>query len=205
MKLPSSPACENNKRPILLILERVFKDCRAVLEIGSGTGQHAVYLAPRLAPDLIWQTSDLAGNHPGIKAWIDAFPSNNVRPPLALDVDNPAWPVTEPVDAVFTANTCHIMGWPSVRNMFARLPEILVEHGLLVIYGPFNYNHQYTSPSNARFDAWLKQQGGHQGIRDIADVNSLAKQAGFTLLEDNAMPAHNRLLVWRKTGAWQNL
>ena len=205
MKLPSSPACENNKRPILLILERVFKDCRVVLEIGSGTGQHAVYLAPRLAPDLIWQTSDLAGNHPGIKAWIDAFPSNNVRPPLALDVDNPAWPVTEPVDAVFTANTCHIMGWPSVRNMFARLPEILVEHGLLVIYGPFNYNHQYTSPSNARFDAWLKQQGGHQGIRDIADVNSLAKQAGFTLLEDNAMPAHNRLLVWRKTGAWQNL
>lgn len=201
MKLPSSPACENNKRPILLILERVFKDCRSVLEIGSGTGQHAVYLAPRLAPDLIWQTSDLAGNHPGIEAWIDAFPSDNVRPPLTLDVDSPVWPVAPPVDAVFTANTCHIMAWPSVQSMFARLPGILGENGLLAIYGPFNYNNQYTSPSNARFDVWLKQQGIHQGIRDFAAVNSLAELAGLTLLEDNAMPANNRLLVWRKTRA----
>lgn len=203
MKLPSSPACENNKRPILHILERVFKDCASVLEIGSGTGQHAVYLASRLAPHLVWQTSDLAENHPGIKAWIEAFPSDNVRAPLTLDVDQPVWPVARPVDAVFTANSCHIMAWSSVENMFRRLPEILSENGLLAIYGPFNYNDEYTSESNARFDVWLKERAAHQGIRDFEAINTLAEQAGLEFLEDNAMPVNNRLLVWRKTGGSQ--
>ncbi|HAD10763.1 MAG TPA: methylase [Porticoccaceae bacterium] len=198
MKLPNSPACENNKRPILLVLERVFKDCASVLEIGSGTGQHAVYLAPRLGPDLVWQTSDLAENHPGINAWIEAFPSDNMRAPLVLDVDEPEWPVSAPVDAVFTANTCHIMAWASVENMFSRLAETVIENGLLAIYGPFNYNNEYTSESNARFDVWLKERGAHQGIRDFEAISALAEQAGFKLLEDNAMPANNRLLVWQK-------
>lgn len=196
MRLPSSPACENNKRPILAILQRVFSGCRSVLEIGSGTGQHAVYFGPRLAP-AIWQTSDLIENHGGINAWREAFPAANVRPPLALNVDDAQWPVQQ-VDAVFTANTCHIMAWPSVENMFARLEETLAPAGVLAIYGPFNYGQQYTSASNARFDQWLKDRGAHQGIRDFEAVNALAEQVGLDLIEDNAMPANNRLLVWRQ-------
>jgi cyclopropane fatty-acyl-phospholipid synthase-like methyltransferase len=197
MKLPSSPACENNKRFILEILQRVFETCQSVLEIGSGTGQHAVYLAPRLAPTT-WQTSDLNENHPGINAWLEAFPADNLQAPLELDVDAPLWPVTQPIDAVFTANTCHIMAWSSVENMFSRLGEILPENGVLAIYGPFNYDNQYTSDSNARFDAWLKERGAHQGIRDFEALNELAHDEGFSLTEDNAMPANNRLLVWQK-------
>ncbi len=198
MKLPSSPACENNKRFILEILQRVFKPCQSVLEIGSGTGQHAVYLAPRLAPT-IWQTSDLSENHPGINAWLEAFSADNLRAPLELDVDARQWPVTEAIDAVFTANTCHIMAWSSVENMFARLGKILPASGVLAIYGPFNYDKQYTSESNARFDAWLKERGTHQGIRDFEALNDLAQKAGFSLSEDNTMPANNRLLVWHKS------
>ncbi len=197
MKLPSSPACENNKRFILEILQRVFETCQSVLEIGSGTGQHAVYLAPRLAPTT-WQTSDLNENHPGINAWLEAFPADNLQAPLELDVDAPRWPITQPIDAVFTANTCHIMAWSSVENMFSRLGEILPENGVLAIYGPFNYDNQYTSDSNARFDAWLKERGAHQGIRDFEALNELAHDEGFSLTEDNAMPANNRLLVWQK-------
>ncbi|MBV1932281.1 MAG: DUF938 domain-containing protein, partial [Porticoccaceae bacterium] len=104
------------------------------------------------------------------------------------------------IDAVFTANTCHIMAWSSVENMFSRLGEILPEGGVLAIYGPFNYDNQYTSESNARFDVWLKERAAYQGIRDFEALNELAQDAGFSLTEDNAMPANNRLLVWHKTG-----
>ncbi|RLA46652.1 MAG: methylase [Gammaproteobacteria bacterium] len=197
MKLPSSPSCENNKRVILAILHRAFGSCQSVLEIGSGTGQHAVYFGPRLAP-AIWQTSDLIENHSGINAWRAAFPADNVRPPLTLDVDASEWPLTQPVDAVFTANTCHIMAWSSVENMFSQLGNILALGGVLAIYGPFNYDQQYTSPSNARFDSWLKERGPHQGIRDFEAIDALANEAGMSLSEDNAMPANNRLLVWHK-------
>lgn len=197
MKLPSSPACENNKRAILEILQRVFDSCQSILEIGSGTGQHAAYFGPRLAPTT-WQTSDLVDNHPGINAWRAAFPADNVYPPLALDVDAPQWPISHSVEGVFTANTCHIMAWPSVVNMFAQLAKVLAADGVLAIYGPFNYNQQFTSPSNARFDSWLKERGPDQGIRDFAAIDGLANEAGMNLMEDNPMPANNRLLVWRK-------
>jgi SAM-dependent methyltransferase len=197
MKLPSSPSCENNKRAIFDILKRVFEGCRSILEIGSGTGQHAVYLGPRFAP-AIWQTSDLIENHPGINAWRAAFPADNVRPPVVLDVDAPEWPVDKLIDAVFTANTCHIMAWSSVENMFSQLGDTLKIGGVLAIYGPFNYDQQFTSPSNARFDNWLKERGSHQGIRDFAAIDGLASESGMSLIEDNPMPANNRLLVWRK-------
>ena len=197
MKLPSSPSCENNKRVILEVLQRVFGACQSILEVGSGTGQHAVYFGPRLAP-ATWQTSDLIENHPGINAWRTAFPADNVCPPLELDVDTLEWPVKQPVDAAFSANTCHIMAWSSVENMFSQLGKVLATGGVLAIYGPFNYNQQFTSPSNARFNSWLKEQGAHQGIRDFEAIDALAKEAGMTLIEDNAMPANNRLLVWQK-------
>ena len=197
LEKPFSQACDNNQAPIFVILDRVFAEAQAALEIGSGTGQHASYFAPRLA-HLIWQTSDQAEYHPGINAWIDAASADNLRRPLSLNVDMPEWPIDK-VDAVFSANTCHIMSWASVENMFRKLADVLSDGGTLAIYGPFNYAGEYTSPSNANFDQWLKQRGAQQGIRDFEAVNQLAIEAGMSLLEDNAMPANNRLLVWRKT------
>ncbi|MEZ0121395.1 MAG: DUF938 domain-containing protein [Candidatus Reddybacter sp.] len=194
---PFSQACDNNQQAIFTILESVFGEAKVVLEIGSGTGQHASYFAPRL-PHVIWQTSDQAEYHAGINAWLDDSSASNLRRPLLLNVDMPEWP-TAKVDAVFSANTCHIMGWASVVNMFSRLTDVLTAGGTLAIYGPFNYEGQFTSPSNANFDQWLKQRGAQQGIRDFEAVDKLASAAGMTLLEDNAMPANNRLLVWRKT------
>jgi cyclopropane fatty-acyl-phospholipid synthase-like methyltransferase len=196
---PFSQACENNRQPILDILSRVFADRRRVLEVGSGTGQHAVHFARQL-PHLVWQTADLPENHAGINAWIDACPADNLRRPLALDADSRPWQLDgyRP-DALFSANTCHIMAWSSVVNLFDEVADVLPAGAVLAIYGPFNYGGRFTSDSNARFDAWLKQQMPHQGIREFDAVNRLAEAAGFRLAEDNGMPANNRLLVWRKT------
>lgn len=196
MTRPFSQACANNRAPILAVLERVFAERRHALEIGSGTGQHAVYFAPHL-PHLVWQPSDLPEHLPGIRAWAGAFPAPNLRPPLALDVTAADWGVTG-VDAVFSANTLHIMPWEAVVALFARLPDVLARGGALAIYGPFNYHGQYTSTSNARFDAWLREIGAHQGIRDFEKVVALATEVGLELCEDNAMPANNRLLVWQR-------
>lgn len=191
-----SQACENNKQPILEILRRVFFDRKQVLEVGSGTGQHAVHFAPQL-PHLIWQTADLKNNHSGINEWIEDFPAENIRSPLILDADHPPWGF-EQVDAVFTANTCHIMAWSSVVNMFAGLDSVLAPNAVLAIYGPFNYSGKFTSESNENFDKWLKQKALHQGIRDFEALNNLAKKIGLKLIEDNEMPANNRLLVWHR-------
>lgn len=197
MTRPFSQACENNRAPILAVLARVFATRRRVLEIGSGTGQHAVYFAPRL-PHLVWQPSDLPEHLPGVRAWLAACPAANLCPPIALDVTAPDWGVAE-VDAVFSANTLHIMPWAAVAACFARLPKVLAPGGVLAIYGPFNYGGAYTAASNARFDAWLRERGAHQGIRDFEAVAALATEAGLALLEDNAMPANNRLLVWLRS------
>jgi cyclopropane fatty-acyl-phospholipid synthase-like methyltransferase len=193
---PFSQACENNKQPILDILLRVFSDRKQVLEIGSGTGQHAVHFAPQL-PQLIWQTADLEHSHEGINAWIDDNPAENLRSPLPLDADHLPW-LFDPVDAAFTANTCHIMAWSSVVNMFAGLDSAMEPNATLTIYGPFNYNGKFTSESNARFDQWIKQKAHHQGIRDFEAINKLAGKIGLSLIEDNEMPANNRLLVWQR-------
>ncbi len=147
---PFSQACINNREPIAAVLERVFRDRREVLEIGSGTGQHAIFFAPRLQ-HLYWQPSDRAENLPGIRAWLDECPADNLRQPLELDVDR-AWPRTS-YDAFFTANTCHIMAWPSVVNMFAGIASVARPGATLAIYGPFKYSGNFTTASNARFDA----------------------------------------------------
>lgn len=193
---PFSQACENNKQPILDILSRVFAETKRVLEVGSGTGQHAVFFAAHL-PHLFWQTSDLPANHDGIRQWLDEAQLSNVGEPLALDADQQPWDV-EPVDGIFSANTLHIMSWPQGQRFFEALPTITLPGAKLAIYGPFNYNGEFTSDSNRNFDAWLKQREPHMGIRDFEAVNALAEKAGFKLLEDNAMPANNRLLVWEK-------
>lgn len=193
---PFSQACENNKRPILNILQRVFADRQRVLEIGSGTGQHAVFFAEHL-PHLEWQPSDLKENHAGIKAWLKEAALSNLHPPIEVDADHQPWPL-DPVDAIFSANTLHIMSWQQVQRLFRGIAAATLPRAKVAIYGPFNYGGRFTSDSNRSFDAWLKERGAHQGIRDFEAVNALADDMGLQLLEDNPMPANNRLLVWEK-------
>ncbi|MGQ9686553.1 MAG: DUF938 domain-containing protein [Thiobacillaceae bacterium] len=192
---PYAPACDRNRDPILAVLREHFADRQQVLEIGSGTGQHAVHFAAAL-PHLIWQTSDRREQLAGIRLWLDAAALPNTPPPLALDVNGP-WPCQR-FDAVFSANTLHILAWAEVERMFAGLAALLDETGKLVIYGPFNYGGRYTSESNARFDQWLKAEDARRGIRDFEAVDALAAGIGLTLLEDRAMPANNRCLVWQR-------
>jgi cyclopropane fatty-acyl-phospholipid synthase-like methyltransferase len=193
---PFSEACEQNKRPILAVLQQYFTDVSNVLEIGSGTGQHAVFFAAEL-PHLHWLTSEVAEHHPGISAWLEEAGLKNLAGPLELDVNRPDWRVNK-VEAVFSANTVHIMGWSSVENMFAGIGRILHSGGVFCLYGPFNYEGNYTSDSNARFDLWLKQRDPASGIRDFEALNILAQQHGMTLLADHPMPVNNRILVWQK-------
>lgn len=195
---PHSEACERNRDPILEVLRERFADRRHVLEIGSGTGQHAVHFAAAL-PRLSWQTSDVDSNLPGIRAWLQEAGLPNLPQPIELEVTG-RWPDAR-FDAVFTANTLHIMSWPEVCAFFAALPKVLTPDALLAVYGPFNYDGRFTSPSNAAFDQWLKQRSPHSGIRDFAAVDELARSIGFTLVEDRPMPANNRTLVWRRTAA----
>lgn len=193
---PFSQACENNKQPILNILNRVLAKQNHVLEIGSGTGQHAVFFAHNL-PFLTWQTSDLVINHVGINQWIDALPAQNVRRPLTINLAD-VKPLTQNIDAIFSANTLHIISWSLVQNFFDMVEINLVNNGVLCIYGPFNYQGKYSSESNANFDFWLKDRDKNSGIRDFEAVCELATKAGLTLTEDIEMPANNRMLIFNK-------
>lgn len=196
---PFSQACERNREPILAVLLRYFLDRHQVLEIGSGTGQHAVHFAQAL-PHLRWQCADVADNLPGIQLWLDEAALPNTPAPLTLDVNmDMAQAVNHTqFDAIYSANTLHIMGWPEVQCLFAQLPALMAEQALLVIYGPFNYGGQFTSDSNARFDASLRSDHPKRGLRDFEAVNGLASDAGLTLLEDVAMPANNRCLIFKR-------
>ena len=193
---PYSAACDNNRQPIFEVIEVLFTGCKEVLEIGSGTGQHAVYFAEKL-PHLVWRSSDLPENHAGIEAWLNEANLSNTPAPLELDVNQAYWPKLN-VDAVFCANTIHIIGWDAVKALFAGVGKLLPDNGLLVLYGPFNYNNAYTSESNARFDVWLRQRDPDSGIRNFEDVDELANSAHLYLQHDYAMPANNRLICWRK-------
>ena len=195
MSKPYAPACDRNREPILAVLREHFAARRRVLEIGSGTGQHAVYFGAAL-PHLTWQASDRAANLPGISAWLSEAQLPNTPAPIALDVNGP-WPAKRH-DAAFSANTLHIMGWDDVVRMFAGLPAVIEDDATLAVYGPFNYAGRYTSESNAAFDARLKAEDPRQGLRDVEAVDALAGAIGFTLVEDRAMPANNRTLVWRR-------
>ena len=193
-----SPACERNRAPILAQLRVCFAATKQVLEIGSGTGQHAVHFAQNL-PHLRWHTSDRSAYHASIEAWLDEAQLKNLLPPFELDVTKPLhWPTTS-FDAAFTANTCHIMAWEEVQLMMAGLKRCLDHMALLVIYGPFKYQGEFTSESNAHFDHSLRQQASHMGIRDIEEMTLLAQGSGFHLLQDIEMPANNRLLIFQKT------
>lgn len=199
MDKPFSPSADRNRHPILDVLRTAFADRRAVFEMGSGTGQHALHFASAL-PHLRWQTSEVVENLDGIRAWLAEAGLPNTPPPVAFDVNQPRWPAG-PFDAVFTANTLHILGWEEVRCWFARLPDLLAPDAVLAVYGPFNYAGQFTSPSNADFDARLRADHPRRGLRDFEDVDALARGIGFTLQADHAMPANNRCIVWRRAAA----
>lgn len=188
-------ASERNREPILAVLREHFADRTQVLEIGSGTGQHAVHFAAAL-PWLSWQTTDVAGNLDGIRAWLADAHLPNTPAPLEFDVNGTPPPGS--FDAVFTANTLHIMAWPEVQRLFAVLPGLLRPQGLLTVYGPFNQGGAFTSASNAAFDISLRAAAPQRGIRDIEAVRALATAAGLAQLDDRAMPAHNRCVTWRR-------
>lgn len=193
---PFSEACERNQEPIFEYLQDLLAPSKHVLEIGSGTGQHAVYFAQRL-PHLLWQTSDVEANLSGINLWLEEANLNNTPKALTLDLDH-SENIQPEYDAIFSANTLHIVSQEQVIKFFTLVGRLLNQQGKLIVYGPFNYNGEFTSESNARFDVWLKQRDPKSGIRDFETVCELANQHNFELQNDYTMPANNRLLVWQK-------
>ncbi|MGA2188574.1 MAG: DUF938 domain-containing protein [Steroidobacteraceae bacterium] len=197
--LPFSEACERNKGPILEVLRRYFADRSLVLEIGSGTGQHAVHFAAQLA-HLTWHPTERLSCLEDLAARIQAEGGPNLRPPTVLDVRQPVWPLSR-VDAVFTANTLHIMSWAEVTAMFQGIGATLAPSGALCVYGPFLHEARHTSPSNLEFDRMLRERDPHSGLREIHSVTALAAGFGLTFAADHDLPAHNRLLVFFKEPA----
>lgn len=194
--LTDSPASERNKRPILEVLRVEFQDVRNVLEIGTGTGQHAVFFAEAM-PQLTWQTSDLLENHEAIRARLARGAPSRVKPPLLLDVEDSALPPMF-FDALFSANTAHIMSIRGVQRMFALAGRVLPDGGKFCLYGPFNFEGEFSSESNARFDASLRQRKASMGIRDIGDLDRFAGDSAMVRLRLYAMPAMNHIAVWQK-------
>jgi cyclopropane fatty-acyl-phospholipid synthase-like methyltransferase len=196
---PFSESCVQNRTPIIHIIKPLLATCETILEIGSGTGQHAVYFSAEM-PYLTWYTSDCEQNHSGIQQWLDEAKLDNIKPPIVLDVcDQPAWQgLDSSFDAIFSANTLHIMSTSHVECFFAEAASILKPQALLIVYGPFNYQGNYTSDSNARFDNWLKQQNPHSAIRDSEWLDELAEKSAMKRIQDYTMPANNRILVWQK-------
>jgi cyclopropane fatty-acyl-phospholipid synthase-like methyltransferase len=196
--LDVSEACERNKGPILRVLAGELGASRAVLEIGSGTGQHAVHFATHLT-HLTWQPSEVPAQLPPLIERIAREAPPNVRAPLALDVRDDPWPLAD-CDAVFSANSLHIMAWSAVREFFRGSGALLPPGGVLCVYGPMRYRGEYTSASNAQFDLWLKARDPQSGIRDFEALDALALAQGLRLRADHAMLANNQTLVWWRPG-----
>ena len=193
---PHAPASERNRQPILEIINIEFGDCESVLEIGSGTGQHAVYFAEAM-PRLTWQTSDLAENHQGIRSCIADSGLQNIGDPILLDVEH-ADGVDGEYDGVFSANTAHIMGIKAVSCMFNVVGRLLSPAGVFCLYGPFNQDGEFTSESNERFDQSLRSQDPQMGIRDLEELDCFAGKTAMQRERLYAMPANNLIAVWRK-------
>ena len=194
--LPFSAACERNKDPILEVLRMRFAGSSQVLEIGSGTGQHAVHFA-RALMHLTWHPTEQLAYLADLAERVKLEGPHNLRAATLLDVRQAVWPVRN-VDAAFTANTLHIMSWAEVTALFAGLGPVLAPGGVLCVYGPFRYAGRYTSDSNQEFDRMLQERDPLSGLRDIQAINSLAEQYGLRLDADHDLPANNRLLVFAK-------
>ena len=195
-ELNFSPASERNKVPILEVLKNELVDITEVLEIGTGTGQHAVFFAKAL-PQIMWQTSDLMENHLDIQSRISFAQLPNLKPPVELDVNLFPWPMKS-VQAIFSANSLHIISQASVQAFFKGIRQSLQKGGKLCVYGPFKYQSNFTSDSNEQFDCQIKQRDPVSGIRDFEWINQLAQAANCALKKDYKMPANNRLVVWEK-------
>ncbi len=192
---PYSESCDQNREPIGEVLDQFITDRKTVLEIGSGSGQHAVYFSAKY-PFLLWQTSDLSANHSGIQAWIDDSQLDNVLAPIELDATG-KWPDKQ-YDLLYSANTVHIMSSYAVEKLFYNIPECMHDDSVFLLYGPFNYQGKYTSDSNARFDNWLKQRNPESGIKNFEWLQDIARQSALRCTHDFTMPENNRLLVWQK-------
>jgi SAM-dependent methyltransferase len=194
--LPISEACERNKEPILAVLRISFARCLDVLEIGSGTGQHAVHFARHLS-HLTWHPTEQLSYLPDLAARAQQEGTPNLRAPTVLDVRQRVWPV-QSVGGVFTANTLHIMSWPEVIAAYRGIGAVLAARGVLCVYGPFRYSGEYTSDSNRAFDRMLKERDLQSGLRDVTALKELAASYGLELVADHDLPAYNRLLVFVK-------
>ena len=193
--LPSSPACLRNREPILHAITPLLAGRNTVLEIGSGTGQHAAWFLPRL-PHIQWQATSLPEDLQGLDGWLRST-GMDIPPPLALDVNEPIqWPAG-PFDAAFTANTCHIMAWSSVQSMFTGVARVLAPGGIFIVYGPFMRSGVHTGEGNRRFDRSLRERDPASGIRDIDDLVAEGQRLGMQLKDVLSMPADNRILVWQ--------
>ena len=193
---PYSEASERNREPILQVLRQWFTQPGSALEIGAGTGQHAVHFAGNL-PHLQWQPTDREENLAGIGLWVSEAALPNLRAPLKLDVRDSEWPV-QTVDYIFSANTAHIMSWAEVELMFAGVARVLRTRGLFALYGPFNRDGRFTSESNQAFDASLRERDPKMGLRDDKALQALAREHRLAFTGEHAMPANNRLLLWTR-------
>jgi cyclopropane fatty-acyl-phospholipid synthase-like methyltransferase len=191
-----SPSSERNKVVIGAELKRVFADCKTVLEIGSGSGQHALHFAEQL-PNIVWQPADLDPYYAGLVLNLTPRP-DNILPAIKLNLSQNYWIGDASYDGMFSANCLHIMSWSDVEAFFVRAANQLISGGILCVYGPFRYNGEFTSASNQQFQHWLKMRDQVSGIRDFEAVEQQAALNGFTLLEDVPMPANNQLLIWSK-------
>ena len=196
MEYVVSDAAERNKEPILQVVAPVLSQTQRVLEIGSGTGTHALLFSARL-PHLSWQPSDIGEYLPALRERLRREGGPNLLPAVEIDVRRHPWPVEE-VDAIYSANTLHIMSWSSVHDFFKGVGHALTRSGLLCIYGPFRYGERYTSDSNAKFDEFLKSRDRDSGLRDAHEVDRLAREQGLGLIADHPMPANNQLRIWQR-------
>ena len=197
MEYSVSDAADRNKAPILQIIAAEFAHTRRVLEIGSGTGKHALHFAAHL-PHVSWQPSDTGEYLPTLRERLRNEGSANLREVIELDVRMNPWPV-ESTDGIFSANTLHIMSWSSVHDFFRGVGDVLGKPGVLCVYGPFRYGERYTSQSNVEFDEFLRKRDPDSGLRDALALDGLARQQGLQLAADHAMPANNQLLVWKRS------
>ena len=194
--LPYSAACERNQAPILQVISPYLEKATSVLEVGTGTAQHALYFAQRY-PNLRWQTADQSHYLPGINAQLLNARLDNVSVPIELDVNQKNWGFNgQAFDVIYTSNTLHIMSIEDVNAFFNGLSAVAQKETILIIYGPFKYSGAFTSESNQEFDQSLRERGEGSCIKEFNEIERLANQQGFKLLNDYAMPANNQCLIW---------
>ncbi len=191
-----APACDRNQAFILETLAGILPGKKKLLEIGSGTGQHAAYLAPQF-PNLTWFPTDLEENLASINAWCNDSPAANIETASVLNLATGQWPVKS-CDAVVCINTIHIISWELVEKLFTGAANVLSKEGVFYVYGPYEYENEPLAESNQNFNAWLQQRDPASGIRKFEKVNELARKNDLIFQFDKSMPANNRSICWKK-------